>query len=390
MALIFQILLLVIPYSQAGITVTEEIDSVETLIRDSEFSKAALVLKGVDSAKLVPADKIRYYFLKGMLEFESKEYVRALENYRRSKKMINYAKSQNFEIMNNSIDAFIAQSNFALGNYEEAINSLIKQKDRTEKSYLILSSSYWKLSKHKKAFKVLNDGITKYPNHSGLGKQRAIYFSELGLVHELYLNAKKLLSTVKENNGGFDKLYFLFLVQLVRQKGEAELSLKLLESLHLRSPDDPDVLAELAHIYFTRGKLQAAKDLYIKAAQINPKYAYQATELLIQTNDLILAKLYNSLIKDQKKRTKQKFAIELKMNNYNEAYFLKDELNQLGLLKEDSILYALAYSAIKSGHIENSLKMLDRIKSPEMFKKALKLKDWTNECLQEGAWKCTI
>ncbi len=359
--------------------------SAEILIKNSDFKKAKILLHQVNKNLLSPIESIRFNFFNGMVYFESKKYDLALTNYLKAKSKVKYLKDKNLVELQNAIETFIAQTYFALKQYKKAISSLNTQKNRSQKSYLILSSCYWEIEKKDKALLIINRALIKYPTSANLIKQRSIYYAEMGLLHELYLEASLLL-----NSKALNKSYILFLAHLMKQKDEFDLALKLMESFYLANPYDADIVSELAFLYFSNDKLLAAKDLYIKAAQIDSKYAYQAAETLLRTQDLVLASFYNSQVPDQKKKTKQRFVIELKKNNYNEAYFLKEDLNRLNLLNEDSILYALAYCAIKIGKNVQSIKYLNQIKSPNFFKKALKLKDWTEACQLEGAWKCMI
>lgn len=366
--------------------VSVELNSIEVLMKNSDFSKANQLIKSIDQNTLIALDQVRYFFFKGMLAFEEKNYLDALENYKIAKKKLKFL-NQKFEVdYLTPIETFMAQSYFALGKFESAISTLSRQKMRSEKSFLVLSSSYWSLDKKSKAFELLRTALKQFPRSSSLIKQNAIYYSELGLLHELYLEGEKLLSKASE----YDQVYFLFLVNLLKQKKELLLAKKLLEQRIALQPKDADATSELAYIYFSENKFYAAKELYLRAAQLDQKYSHQAAEVLLKNNDLSLAKYYNSFVLDQKKKTKQRFAIELKLSNYNEAYILKDELNRQGLLQDESLLYALAYCAIKIGKIESSNTYLNQIKSPEMFKKALRLKDWSKECQNEGAWKCVI
>lgn len=389
-------------YSQSFNESVIQLNSVEVLIKDSEFNKANKLFKSIKVKDLSPIDQVRLFFFKGMISFENKDYKTALDNYKKSYDKINYLSQgiknlskpsvsdsiliQNQNEYKKSIETFMAQSYFALKKYESAISILNYQNDRNEKSYLILSSSYWELNKKDQAFVIINSALKKYPRSASLIKQKAIYFSEIGLLHELYLEANLLL---KDKNN-FDENYFLFLINLLKIKNEILLAQKNLEEAILIYPNNANLTSELAYLYYSQNKVYPAKELYLKAAQIDKKFSHQAAEVLLKNNELVLAKYYNSFIADQKKKIKQLFAIEIKMSNFEEAYFLKDELNRQGLLNDESLVYALAYCAIKVGQIEDSSKLLNQIKSPEMFKKALKLKDWSSECLSEGSWKCVI
>ena len=363
-----------------------QLNSIEVLIKDSEFKKAKKLFKSINLDQLSSSDQIRFYFFKGMIDFENKKYALALKNYEKAYKKIKFLyKNEDNELKSNII-TFMAQAHYALKNYESAISILAQQKNRSEKSYLILSSSYWELDKKSHALTSLNKAIAKFPRSSQLIKQKSIYYSEFGLLHELYLESVALL----KNKDQFDQSYYLFLVNLLKQKKEVYLAQKSLEEAVIHHPDKADLISELAYIYYAQKKFYAAKDLYLKAANLDLKYAHAAAEVLLKSNDLSLAKYYNALVLDQKKKAKQLFALEVKMTNFEEAYFLKEELNRQGLLTDESLLYALAYCAVKVGKIDESNLYLNKIKNPDMFKKALKLKDWSKDCVAEGLWKCVI
>jgi hypothetical protein len=363
-----------------------QLNSIEVLIKDSDFKKAKSLFKSINLSVLKPEDQIRYYFFKGMIFFEAKRYDKALVNYESAYQKIKFLYKNEENDLKNSIITFMAQAHYALKNYARAISALNEQKQRSEKSYLILSSSYWALDKKNRALTTLNSAISKFPRSSQLIKQKAIYYSEFGLLHEIYLESLDLIA----NKTLFDQSYYLFLVSLLKQKIEINLAQKSLENAVIIHSQKADLISELAYIYYAQNKTLPAKDLYLKAATLDLKYAYAAAEVLLKNNDLSSAKYFNSLVLDQKKKIKQLFAIEIKMANFEEAYFLKDELNRQGLLADESLLYALAYCSVKVGKIEQSRLFLDQIKNPDIFKKALKLKDWSKDCLEEGAWKCLI
>ncbi len=374
------------PSVQTDLKPSIEVNSIEVLIKNSEFKKAKTLFKSINLAHLNPLDQVRYYFYQGMLAFESKKYVKALEYYRQAEKKLKFINPTGEVDYQTPIATFMAQSHFALNEFESAISALRLQKNRTEKSYLILSSSYWGLKKQDKAFDILSRALQKFPRSSNLIKQKALYFADLGLLHELYLEGQSLISATKD----FDQTYFLFLVNLLKQKNELHLAKKLLEAELAVNPLNADITSELAYIYYAQNSLYPAKDLYLRAANLDAKYAYQAAEVLLKNNDLVLAKYFNSKVLDAKKKTKQRFALEIKAANFHEAYFLKDELNRQGLLEDESLIYALAYCAVKIGKVTKAKQYLQQIKTPEMFKKALKLKDWSQECAEDGSWKCLI
>lgn len=370
---------------------SEQLNSLSVLIRDSFFEKAEELIKNLNEDQLDAELKIKFNFLKGMLSFQAQDYEKALDFYLKSEKQINYIFSVNKEIKKNrelliqkeELRSFIAQSNFALKRYSTAIKSLRSKVDPTEKDILILSSSYWESGKRNKASEILNQGLKSYPLSSRLIKQNAIYLADQKLLYYLYSESIKNL----ENK---NKEYLLFVSSLLLRHNERKLSKKILEAYLLKNPNDDEVMSELAYIYYSENKYLIAQDLYLRATNLNSKHALKATEILIKTNSLSRAKYYNSFVKDQKKKVKQKFTIELKLNNYSEASHLEPELNRQGLLSDDSIIYALAYSAIKIGRLDKIDDYIKKIKDPDIFRKALKLKEWSKECSSEGLWKCVI
>jgi hypothetical protein len=63
-------------------------------------------------------------------------------------------------------------------------------------------------------------------------------------------------------------------------------------------------------------------------------------------------------------------------------------LSRLGLLDDQSIVYALAYAFYKTGDFEETERWLKRLTKPELFRRAIQLRKAIQACKEMG-WSCS-
>ena len=100
----------------------------------------------------------------------------------------------------------------------------------------------------------------------------------------------------------------------------------------------------------------------------------------MQLGNLVMAKYYNSLVNDPKKKLKQRLAIYLSQENFDLIASL-DKVIDTDSLKQDEFKYLLAYSKMKVGKLEDSDALLNQIKAPSYLStKIIEIKKQISEC----------
>ena len=156
----------------------------------------------------------------------------------------------------------------------------------------------------------------------------------------------------------------------------------------MRFPFDEDVLVEAAHTYIKMNRYLSAAEYFERAARFNPKYYAEAVELYRGQGQIIKAKGMLSLIPDTDKRLKQIMALNIEAEHYESIVKVSDEISRSGLLKDQEVNYALAYSYFRLGDFGVVEKYLQKISEPNLLKKAIVLREGISNCKENGVWTC--
>jgi hypothetical protein len=68
---------------------------------------------------------------------------------------------------------------------------------------------------------------------------------------------------------------------------------------------------------------------------------------------------------------------------------LEPQLNRLGLLGDQSVRYAVAYAAFKTGQFQKAEQHLREITEPELLESSLQLRKAIEAC-REAGWECSL
>ena len=90
---------------------------------------------------------------------------------------------------------------------------------------------------------------------------------------------------------------------------------------------------------------------------------------------------------DQKSKLKQRLTLLIEEERYEESAALLDRISRLGLLKNESIAYALAYSFYRIYEFQEAHTLLSRLVSDQMYEKGVQLRRAIDQC-QLDAWRC--
>ena len=173
----------------------------------------------------------------------------------------------------------------------------------------------------------------------------------------------------------------------LRASGELNEAALFLEQAILVFPDSPEVKKVLAHVYIQRDELSAAADLLYQAALLDPSLLGEAAELYRRSGQTFRAMNLNSQLTNQEEKLRQRLALYLEMGSYEQAAAMEIPLRRVGLLAEEDLRYAIAYSNFKTGDFAAAEQHLAALNRPDLFRKAAELRRAIQDCA-EDRWKC--
>ena len=120
-----------------------------------------------------------------------------------------------------------------------------------------------------------------------------------------------------------------------------------------------------------------------EAARLDPALLSEAAEMSRRAGDLDRALLLNSQVSDQKEKARQRLAILVEMKRYEEAAAMEPRLSRLGLLEDEDVRYALAYSYFMTRRFDPAREHLKKITRADLFRSAAQLFKAMEVCEQD-------
>ena len=358
----------------------DEIDHIALaalLLRDGHIQKAADELSSVDLEDK-NIDLMRYYTLKALVASKQGLYKESNLFFLESLKAGQEDKA---------IFLYMAQNSFKLQEYKESLGYLDAAGDLSyEKASLfsLRTELHWRLEQKEKSFEVLGSGMQKFENEYTLLKQRFFYSMSLGLYQSalddahLYLNHSKL-----------DEQSALVFINAFKKANQLDDAIALAEELLLQFDKSAKLTALLAYLYIDKGMLQSAADLFDKASIKDEIYTKESAELYRRAKNFVLSLYKNSQLLDTKEKLKQRIAIYLEYGAYEKVVVSHNALKRSGLIEDENIRYALAYSYYMVGDFDACEKELKQLSSSDLFKKATELRKNIQKCKTDG-WECEL
>jgi len=347
------------------------------LMKDGYYSRASDALKNVDLEDKY-LDKAQFYTLEGLIGLKlgnykesNRNFILALENGQKEK----------------SIYLYIAQNHFHLKEYTETIQALEHAKSLVEKKPKLMAlkaECFYRLKKYNDALITLGKVNTLHPQYYDAYKQRFSYYIALELYQSALEDANIYLQNAKVN----ERVTISF-INALRKAKETIKAILLAEDAHIRYPSNATITVLLANLYIDKNMIQAAADLFDAASLEDEKYIKDSSEMFRRARDFIQALYKNSQILDTKEKYKQKVAIYLEFANYEKIIATESALQRNGLLKEENIVYVLAYSFYKLGEFKKAEFYLKKITCNDLFAKSIALRKNMNRC-KNNHWECTL
>lgn len=345
------------------------------MLRDGNIDRAFVALNQVDlSAEDI--DRVRYYTLRGMAYMRHNELEPARDAF------LQAVDSGQAEAV---VFVYLAQVNYQLQDYRATIDALDRSGDalaRVPSAYHMKAQSYWLLEEPVMALATLDQAAAIFPDDANFLRRKVFYLVDLGLYKEAVVLGRGYL---EQSRGGLED--YVALGNALRASGELEEAAALLEEAQLIFPDSPEVKKVLAHVYIERGQSGAAADLLYKAALLDPRLLAEAAELYRRAGQTHRALTINSGLSDQPEKFRQRLALYLELQNFEQAAAMEIPLRRVGLMEDEDLRYAIAYALFKTGDFAAAELHLATLSRPDLFRKAAELRRAIQDCT-EDSWKC--
>ncbi len=367
---------------------TEEVDHIALatiLVKDGNYNRASIVLREVN-LKSPGVDRLQYFTLMGLIALNRTVYKEAVQHLEKAEfyaQMASQGKLKGTEQRldrkpNPLLHIFLAQARFGLQDYRGAI-AAIKKAGATGKklsaTYLMLSQCYWRTKNYLEAYRTLEEGLQRFPKISELARQKVLLLINMGLFQKATEESQTVLA-----NESLKSTDYIAIGEALRRSKALGRAAELLEYARLRYPNQDEILLQLGRIYLDLKQALTAATLFRQAALLKPQMALDAAELYRRAGQPLSALYLNTFVRNQKDKIRQRLGLFIESGQFEEAAALFPRLSRLELLEDENVVYALAYAYFKTGRLKTAVSWLKRIKSSELFTKAIELRKAIEIC----------
>ena len=345
------------------------------MLRDGNIDRAIIALDQYDTSA-EEADRVRYYTLRGMAHLRRNELEPARDAF------LQAVDSGEAEAL---VFVYLAQVNYQLEDYRSAIEALDRAGavvERVPSVYHMKAQAYWLLEEPVMALATLDQAAQIFPEDLSFIRRKVFYLVDLGFFKEAVIQGKRYLA---ESEGSVED--YVALGNALRASGELDEAASFLEEAQLMFPNSPEVKKVLAHVYIEREEMSAAADLLYQAALLDPELLSEAAELYRRSGQTFRALTLNTQLVDQPEKYRQRLAIYLQLENFEQAAAMEIPLRRVGLMEDEDLRYALAYALFKTGDFDGAERHLAALSRPDLFRKAAELRSAIQDCA-EDSWKC--
>ncbi|MGD9264896.1 MAG: hypothetical protein PVJ71_03865, partial [Lysobacterales bacterium] len=313
------------------------LDLAALMLRDGNLDRAMVALDQVPLDE-EGIDLLRYYTLRGMAHLRRDEPGPAIEALEQA-----VATGQAESI----VYVYLAQAYFEVESYRDVLRTLDlgwADLNKVASVYHMRAQCHWLLEEPGQALAVLDQASDAFPQETSFLRRKVFFLVELGLFREAAEQGRVYLS---RSEGKLED--YVALGNAMRASGEAEEATLLLERARLLYPGEPEVNKVLAHAYLELGQTNTAAGLIYEAAQWDASLIGEASELYRRAGRPYRALMLNGQITDQQVKFRQRLALLLELQRFEQAAAMEGDLLRTGLMDEEDIRYALAYAIFKSG-----------------------------------------
>jgi len=345
------------------------------LVKDGHYERAAVALDNLNTNddKL---DKQRYYTLQGLIQLKLAGYKEAIDAFQ---------KALNAGQNDPTLHIYIAQAWYALEDYDLALTSITAAGEAAASNpgvVLMEAQIYWDREDPRNAWQVLSRGEARFAENPAFPRRKVFMLIQLGLYQEAAAHGLDYLQRFAA-----DATDYIAIGSALRQSGQPNIALNILEPARIQFPENEKALIALALTYANLEEYSTAASLLEQAALRNHEYLSDAAELYQRAGFPMRALFLNERTTNQKKKYKQRLSLLLESSHYQQAVDMEEALYRVGLLDNEDIRYALAYAAFKVGNYDTVRRHLNILKRPALFKKATALRQTMATC-ESSPWQC--
>ncbi len=351
------------------------LDLAALMLRDGNLERALVALDQVD-LQAEETDLLRYYTLRGMAHLRRSEFEPAADALE---------SATGTGAAESVVYVYLAQAYFNLERYRDVLSALERagpELSRVASIYHMRAQCHWLLKEPAMALAVLDQASEVFPEDPGFQRRKVFFLMDLGLYQEAAEQGGDYLA---RSEGKLED--YLGLGNAMRASGQLDEAARLLEYAKLRFPADTGVKKVLANTYMDRRQLNAAADLVLEASLFEPQLTSEAAELYRRAGRPQRALMLNGQVQDQEVKLKQRLALYIETGQFAMAAGMDRDLQRLGLLNDEDIRYALAYSQFKTGDFAGAENHLQKLTRPDLFRKAAELRSAIQDCA-EDTWQC--
>lgn len=367
--------LLAMPCLAAKTEDVNYLDLAALMLRDGNLDRAVVALDQVPIAE-EGMDLLRYYTLRGMA------HLRRNEPQAAAAALESAVATGNAESV---VYVYLAQVYFQLERYRDVLSMLDQagpELNRVASVYHMRAQCYWLLEEPDMALAVLDTATVLFPDESGFLRRKVFFLIELKLFREAAEEGRNYLA---QSEGKRED--YIAMGNAMRAGGELKEAVTLLELARLKFPGDADVNKVLAHAYLDMGQVNTAAAIIYEASLLEPALMGEASELYRRAGQLNRALMLNGQITDQQVKFRQRLALLIELQRYEQAASMDIDLRRTGLMDDEDVRYALAYAVFKVGDFDTAESHLQKLTRPDLFRKAAELRRAMQDCAQEK-WKC--
>ncbi len=345
------------------------------MLKDNNIEKAETALSQVDLDEEA-IDVQRFHVINGLLQVRKGENQAAIDAFTAAKKL---------GTVDSVINVYLAQSAFALEQYQLTIDSLNSAGDaisRIPSVYHMRGQSHWLMKEHEMALAVMDQASLIFEDDASFPRRKIFYLIELGLN-----SSAASLGLVYLEKYQADATDYVGIGNALRSSGNTVLALRFLERAKLKFPYNADVAKTLAATYIGDQSYHAAAQIVHQLALVDNSLLSEAAELYRRAGQKHMALMLNGLVENQEQKLKQRLGILIELENYDQAAQMQQDIKRVRIDHDENIQYAMAYALFKVGEYDQAESYLARITDSQLFQKAVEIRKIMADCGTE-TWRC--
>ncbi len=345
------------------------------MLKDNNVERAEFALSQIDLNE-EGLDVQRFHVINGLLQVRKGENQAAIDAFTAAKKL---------GPVDSVINVYLAQSAFALEQYQLTIDSLDSAGDavvRIPSVYHMRGQSHWLMNEHEMALAVMDQASLIFNDDASFPRRKIFYLIELGLNSTAADLGVEYLEKYKA-----DASDYVGIGNALRSSGNLILALRFLERAKLKFPGNPDVAKTLAATYIADQSYHAAAQIIHELALKDNSLVSEAAELYRRAGQKHMALMLNGLIENQEQKLKQRLGLLIELENFEQAAQMQQDIKRVRIDSDENIQYAMAYALFKVGEYDLAESYLARITDSQLFQKAVEIRKIMADCGTE-TWRC--